>query len=402
VREGPHKKRADVKELFARAAALTKKNLPNDAVETLKKIVKASRDQAVIEKAIDEIMLIRVCAMWDYVDGFEPLERLAEMVEKHRVEKADWRRRNNMARELSLLHLPENERKKWCDRYQRLGAEEFVDDAEKDALTEFFFGCGPHELFHYPQFRSIMVEQLTRPAECASFYVEAYLGLPIPKDPATMKVLAARSVSRNPYRIFDYYGEHKAPIELIPFLAARGLADKLTKVDGYALGAVEDSALAAFEKAVGLDLGYDEWRSWKSGSKARARDRAHIRALLAGWWRQHSHDYGVTDGADEATVAARIAAIKDADYVLEGLIKSAKKSEGGVSVALTKRRAIKGVLNNYQPEFRVPAGVAIPKTLLAEGIRVVVCLTRDKVDPAGRPAGLVLKSPAALWKIDAP
>lgn len=272
--------RPDTADLFAHASEMVAADRANDAVKIYKRIVWGSDDQPTIQRAIRQILRVRRCALYDDPLGSADWEAdpLADYLDALRKKAEERGRRGEEdyleidVRRLSLLHTSAEVREEWCrGRYRG----EQLEGAEMEyTRPDLLWSSESASLFHYPQFRSILDRELQRPAECPIDYLAIALCLPGRKSPKFIEVFLERS----PGAVLQHYRKHKAPLEIAALFPP--YFEDLRGVSGnreYTI-TVADEALAAFEKAKGLDLGLPSYSV--KGMRERARLRKEIRALL--------------------------------------------------------------------------------------------------------------------------
>jgi hypothetical protein len=199
-----------------------------------------------------------------------------------------------------------------------------------------------------------------------------------PKDSAIMKAFLAR----DPVQVLMYYREHKAPLELVPFIQ-RHFDDE----------GIPDLAMQVFEKAVGLDLGFDD-----DGASRPTRGGCHdaVRTILNTWWRRHAPGYGVTAGADDTLVWKRLAMIRASDEVWQGTVERIERENGQTLIRFDRRWTFHGDYRVVNPGIIVPKGVDVPKLLLEKKGPVIVCVARTD-----RSNDFLLRHADGVWAAEA-
>jgi hypothetical protein len=380
VKKAEGGKPPDTAAMMAAAAGLVEKNLANDAAEAYKRVVLASRDQATIQQAIRQVLLIRSRVSFDEEEyRLKDGQRLADLMSKDINE--DWIRGYSL--ELSLLHLAPAECRAWVARYLKIHrVQEGMDtpdmtEAEADKEGAFWGEARLEWLFLFPPFKPMLDEALQHPDTCPSYYIGVYLVQVEPKDPAIMKAFLARA-GLDPIQVLLYYQGHKAPLELVPFIQ-RHFDD----------AGIPDLAMQVFEKAVGLNLGFID-----NGTSRPRRGDSHdaVRALLDKWWHWHARDYGVTPGADDALILKRMAAIRVSDEVWECRIDRVGREDGRTVLHLSRLRTIRGDYAPGNSTVFVSDGAGVAESLLKPKAEIILCVSRT-----ARSGDFLLNRPDAVW-----
>jgi len=389
VKAAPPDKRPDLKVLLARAEELIDQNKPNEAVRAYKRAILHTRDQATIQKAIRQIVLIRSCASYDSPPDFSRFLRkptdegalslgecMRRVVENEKECANPWLHRQTV--ELSLLHVPPEDRKAWVERYLNVidlvkgPWDAWTVEPEDREEVELWRRVQLDHLFACPQYKPILDEAVRHPERCDPFFIGVYLREQRDKDPAILRTF----LEREPQRVFEHYVHRRAPLELVPFIPR------------YFEGKHARYAMAAFIRAVGLDLEFDPRPASLSDKPAMSENV--VKAFLQDWWRCYAPDFGVTLNTEEADILGRIAAIRQADQVLEGYVEKAEHKEGHLLLDFYTRRRVRGFPGNPH-DLHVPAGFDVPKSAFDRDNRTFVCVT------CGRNETRLVDSPHAIW-----
>ena len=383
VKKAEGGKPPDTAAMMAAAAGFVEKNRANDAVEAYKRVVLASHDQAAIQRAIRQVLLIRSRVSFDEEEyRLKDGQRLADLMSKDVNES--WI--HSYSLELSLLHLAPAECRAWVARYLKIHrVQEGMDapdmtQAEVDKEGAFWAEARLEWLFLFPPFKPMLDEALQHPDTCPSYYIGVYLVQVEPKDPAIMKAFLARDPVQvlDPIQVLMYYQEHKAPLELVPFIQ-RHFDD----------AGIPDLAMQVFEKAVGLNLGFID-----DGTSHPRRGDSHdvVRALLDKWWQWHARDYGVTPGADDALILKRLAAIRASDEVWECRIDRVGREDRRTVLHICRLRTIHGDYAPGNSTVFVSDGVGVAESLLKPKAEIILCVSRTD-----RSGDFLLNRPDAVW-----
>ncbi|MHC4250387.1 MAG: hypothetical protein ACYS9X_14760 [Planctomycetota bacterium] len=227
-----------------------------EAVDVLKRVIVISSDLATVLEAVRRIGAVRADERFD-PDAPPDSDALV----------------------LALANATERDRRAACDRYVRAWKRDMRDEAdpvETKLVRSFPFRA----FFEHPQFRPILEKQVRR--EAVEYpYAEVYLWHAGPKDAGVM----ARLLAQYPAQVFAYYDRRKVPPEVAALLPAYFGSETLVCEGSFGKWLCADAALAAFELAAGLDLGYRERAD-------RIRDRELIAGVLRRWWRRNRNAFG--------------------------------------------------------------------------------------------------------------
>jgi hypothetical protein len=371
------------------------------AVERLRDLLVGGADPQTTRTAIEQILWIRRSSPWDEDSfphkGKSLRDRIAER--KKKDEDSGGPRVEQYSEALALLHASEGEREAWFARFA-----EYHDWGQRDPKTRVeehrrFQGFPHSQLFRYPQFEAILLRALRTPGAHPWMLYEIYCGLPGPKDARIL----VRYLKEHRSLSLEHFSKRGAPWALGPFLARCFDAEGSPPDDAQTLGAEEmDNALLAFEKCVGLDLGFQT--PPEASKRSRARDA--IQGMLGAWWRLHGRWFGATPGADDETILARALAFQEADEIWLATVRSSLSDREGVRLKVEVSRVIKSGLPRrladprYQPGEQIHVGFlgdakAAGDALKPEAGLVILCLRRSD-----RWAEYVADRPECLWSAE--
>jgi hypothetical protein len=239
---------------------LEKGKRTREAVDVLKRVIVISPDLATVLEAVRRIEAVRADKRSD-PDAPPGSDALV----------------------LALANATERDRRAACERYVRAWKKDMRDEADP-AETKLARSFPFRSLFEHPQFRPILEEHVRR--EAVDYpYAEVYLWHAGAKDAAVM----AHLLPRYPGQVLEHYAWHKAPPEVAALFPDYFESEEPVLGSDYGVWLRADAALAAFELAAGLDLGYRDRAD-------RIRDREHIAGVLGRWWWRNGKTFGASDG----------------------------------------------------------------------------------------------------------
>ena len=375
----------DTEELFRKASKLIDENKPEEAVGEFRKIVASTSDFPTVRRAIENIIIIRHLVHYNDVlpagkkanmnrrppsYGDNLRKGIEDFAQKSRKSRNQWIEPLSLG--LSLLHVPMETRKEIVDRFLKcpdhfwVGGE--IDKAEEEFFKDFRLG----DFIAYPQLRSILEEKIANPKTCKGKLMEIYLKIPeqdFPKSPETMLAF----LRLYPPNVLEYYTENQAPKELVPFIAQYFDDEKTTWGNGAVQAHVSDAAFAAFETAVGFNLGFqkDPTRDYD-----RISFRDIIKTLLKRWWKIHGYEYGFTENTGDELILARIKAMREADEARFGVIKKVSEENGHFVVDLDRTGIIGEDNCGSNDKIHIANGINLPENL-KEGAKAVICINYE-------------------------
>jgi hypothetical protein len=240
----------------------------------------------------------------------------------------------------------------------------------------------------------MFLETIHNTKECPRTLCEIYLNISekrLPRDPETMLAL----LRVYPFEVLDYYCKNKAPREMVPFIAQYfdNTSETWTDGKGKVQAMLKDDAFQAFEKAVGLDLGFTDALSDSRFQKDRVRSREAINTIIKRWWGLHDFEYGVTQGADEKTILTRMQAVEQAHETGWGEVREIIKKEGKVFINFDIKRSIGGRPIGSRRKIEVGKGIPLPDGL-KKGVNAVMCYKYKKGLFSG---DYILDNPDGIW-----
>jgi hypothetical protein len=379
----------DVEVLRGEAERLLDQGRPNEAVAAWKRVVLHADDQPTIEKAIRQVLIIRGVASYDDIKGRFDDKPLAERLAGLKQNEKAMARLARHARRLSLLHLPPKERHAWLQRwleYQRARflwqnsrpgpSDEIIRQMEEGEAYWNYLRFD--HLFGYPQFRPFLDEAVKQPDDCPIGYLKPYFAVVQEKDARVLRAF----LERDPRTVLMHYRHRSrtAPMALAPFLPAH--------FDDKHLGRW---AVDAFMRTAGLDLKVDPTHE--------SVPRPHlpyktVRQFVDEWWQAHALDFGVTPGADDATILRRLAAIRAADQVVLGRPTRTGEDEEGPYVTFHVRGTIHTPDPSTSPKVVLPEGVELTDEAFTEERLYMLCLRRS-----ARGWRFPLTGPDGIWAV---
>lgn len=383
----------DIDELFQQASKQIDKNLPHDAVKTFKKIVSSSTEFSVIQKAIRNMILIRHIVRYDDTSRYQEKNLRTEM--DNFVEKAGNnpnRQLESIVLSLSLLHVPMEVRKELICRYAKCKDSFWNNTPVDKSEEEFFKDFYPGNFFSFPQLRPILEEAIANPQTCSRTLRDNYLSISeqdFHKEPKIMLGFLRTS----PSDVLSYYSKNKAPRELVPFIAQYFEDKTNTWGNGSIQANVMDGAFEAFEKAVGLNLGFPDDQQY---------DRIHyrdaIKMIVKRWWKLHAFEYGVTEDASDELILSRIHAMRQAHEARWGVVREVIEKDGRIEIDFDR----KGVINvdscGVREKIELAKDINVPGNL-KKGVLAVICVTlKGDILRPERPE-YVVATPNAIWAI---
>jgi len=383
-------KRADPDALWTEAERLLAQAKPNEAVDTYKRVILHTKDQATAEKAIRQVLAIRRVASYDDLNGEFEDAPLAQRLANLKQNDEAMRTLTGDARRLSLLHIPEEERRAWLKAWLDLQELDYrwrrgkplSPEQGKRLEREWEVGDNLHfdRLFNYPQFRPFLDEAIKRPDECPIGYLQSYLDIVEDKDPAVLRAFLERD-TRTVLGYYHYPTLRTPPMELVPFLPAH--------FDDEFIG---PWAVDVFIRAAGLDLRMDPTPS-EYGSRPHVSQET-IRSFVNAWWQAHAVDFGATAGADDETILRRLAAIRAADEVVQGKPSKNEKGDEDNGVSFWVWGTIHTSVSGGSRKVLMPEGVELTEDAFSGDRLYILCLSRSIRD-----SRFTLTGPDGIWTV---